>query len=124
MRSIYLRQSAQKECPQGSLTGLVHSPRQMPHSFMITSTATENKHQAWDNIPTNSSVHQELRDKIPNNSMADAFHDSGEADSDGRLLLSPERICPTGLPASASLRPGTWILIVQTFSGSNVRPDA
>ena len=28
----YLRQSSQKECPQGSLTGLVHSPRHMPHS--------------------------------------------------------------------------------------------
>ena len=32
----YPRQSSQKECPHGSLTGLVHSPRQMPqHSLSL-----------------------------------------------------------------------------------------
>ena len=32
--SSHLRQSAQKECPHGSLTGLVRSPKQMPHSLV------------------------------------------------------------------------------------------
>ena len=36
-------QSSQKECPQGSMTGLVHSPRQMPHSFSLPSIATKHR---------------------------------------------------------------------------------
>ena len=39
----YLRQSSQKECPHGSLTGLVHSPRHMPHSLTLSSIATERR---------------------------------------------------------------------------------
>ena len=50
-RASYLRQSAQKECPHGSLTGLVHSPRQMPHSLLF----------ALDSISTYRSTEDQIR---------------------------------------------------------------